>query len=92
MIIQLKWKSSKQQSTNHRRQWRNKEVISWGQEGETVKYYEYKKYFFKPELSADWDQDIITVNPIVAVSKFVKFHNSWLPFCVPFSYLETGQS
>lgn len=43
-------------------------MINWGQEGETVKYYEYKKYYFKPELSADWDQDIVTVNPIVAVS------------------------
>jgi len=47
-------------------QWRRKEVIEWGPADETVKYHEYKKYIYKPELSDDWDQEITTVNPIVA--------------------------
>lgn len=50
-------------------QWRRKEVIEWGPEDETIKYNEYKKYIYKPELSDDWDQEITTINPVVAVSK-----------------------
>ena len=50
-------------------QWRRKEVIEWGPGQSTVKYYEYKKYMYKPELSGmDWDEPITTVNPVVAVS------------------------
>ena len=54
--------------TNMKRQWRHKEVIEWGPEDETIKYNEFKKYIFKPELSDDWDQEITTINPVVAVS------------------------
>lgn len=53
---------------NINRQWRHKEVIEWGPNDETVIYNEFKKYIFKPELSDDWDQEITTINPVVAVS------------------------
>lgn len=49
-------------------QWRRKEVVDWGVNDETVIYNEFKKYIFKPELSDDWDQEITTINPVVAVS------------------------
>lgn len=58
-------------SHHQQRQWRRKEVIEWGPNDETIKYNEYKKYIYKPELSADWDQEITTVNPIVAVSIYL---------------------
>ena len=49
-------------------QWRRKEVVDWGPNDETIIYNEFKKYIFKPELSDDWDQEITTINPVVAVS------------------------
>ncbi|KAI1296612.1 Scavenger receptor class B member 1 [Halotydeus destructor] len=48
-------------------QWRRKEVIEWRPEDDTVKYYEYKKYLYRPDLSTgEWDMDITVVNPVVA--------------------------
>lgn len=58
------------------RQWRRKEVIEWGPGDETIKYNEFKKYIFKPELSEDWDQEITTINPVVAVSVFISLSSS----------------
>ena len=67
-------------------QWRRKEVISWGENDETITYNEFKKYIFKPDLSDDWDQEITTINPVVAVSllPFVLFPSLLLPVLASF--------
>lgn len=47
------------------RQWRYKEVIDW--DDKTVKYYEWKDYKERYDLSnASWDEELIVINPIVA--------------------------
>lgn len=50
-------------------QWRRKEVLEWGPNDETVIYNEYKKYIYKADLSQNWDEEITTINPVVAVSQ-----------------------
>lgn len=42
-------------------------MIEWGPKQDSVKYYEYKKYHYKPGLSVgDWTEEIWTINPVVA--------------------------
>ncbi|RWS01690.1 platelet glycoprotein 4-like protein [Dinothrombium tinctorium] len=56
-------------------QWRRKEIIGWAPDKSTVSYYEYKTYFFEPSQTVgSMDEELVILNPLVAVSFFTLLH------------------
>lgn len=53
------------------RQYRTKKIVGWGDNGETVKYLEYKSNVFSTEgegCKSSLDEKITVINPPIAVS------------------------
>ncbi|XP_074596260.1 lysosome membrane protein 2-like [Brevipalpus obovatus] len=71
-------------------QWRSKTNIKWS--NKTVKYYEQKIYREIPERSADWNQPLIIINPIVAtVGSLIKDKiTTSVPILSPFLFTLTS--